>query len=344
MKKVKSYTEYTKLLKDNFGVYEKMPEKKDIQSFIDSNSLYEDWNILASDVTQDIRTFILKPKAYKSSLKKKRISSYKQYLEKLHDTFGIPESMPDSSKISTFIDEYELFRVWGITEKDVSKDLQSFIDGKYDEMRRDATPVYKPVTRVVAKPRPITPSRPVSPIIHHTTYSNYSNTYVPRSGAYTPPVTKREEPKNIESTKSKKPNKKKLVVKAKPEKEKTIFLDGDNHFDEGQKGIERLSKKTKVRAVFSQPGAKRKFDRKFGDRPNVSSKLVEPGDQAVDNQIKSETGQLLKKGNQDITFVSQDKDFVEFKDRKKNGGKGNRIAVAKSVKERQSKNAKKYNE
>jgi len=340
VKTVKSYTEYTKLLKITFGECEKMPEKKDVQSFIDSNSLYDDWSIVVSDVTQDIRTLILKPKAYNSSPKKKRISSYKQYLEKLHDTFGIPESMPDPSQLSAFIDEYELYRVWGITEKDVSKDLQSFIDGKYDAMRRDVTPVYKPVIRAVAMPRHITPSHPVTPIIHHSTYSNYSNTYTPQPSTYIPSVTKREEPKSVEPTKSKKSVKKKPVAKAKPEKEKTIFLDGDNHFDEGQKGIERLPKKTKVRAVFSQPGAKRKFDRKFGDRPNVSSKLVEPGDQAVDNQIKSEAGQLLKKGNQDITLVSQDKDFVEFKDRKKNGRNGNRITVAKSVNEGQSKKKK----
>ena len=341
MKTVKSYTEYTKLLKATFGGCEKMPEQRDIQLFIDSNSLYDDWRILISDVSQDIRALVLKPKAYKSLPKKKRISSYRQYLEKLHETFGIPETMPESSRILTFIDEYELFRVWGITEEDVSKDLQSLIDGKYDEMRRDVTPVYKPVTRAVAKLRPITPSHPVTPIIHHSTYSNYSNTYTPWPSTYIPPVTRPEEPKSVETTKPKKTVKKKPVDKAKPEKEKTIFLDGDNHFDEGQKGIERLPKKTKVRAVFSQPGAKRKFDRKFGDRPNVSSKLVEPGNQAVDNQIKSEAGQLLKKGNQDITFVSQDKDFVEYKDRKKNGKNGNRITVAKSVKEGQSKNKKK---
>ena len=344
MKTVKNYAEYTKLLTAAFGESERMPEKRDIQYFIDSNSLYEDWRILVSDVSQDIRTLILKPKAYNSSPKKKRISSYKQYLEKLHDTFGIPDTMPDSSEISAFIDEYELYRVWGITEKDVSKDLQSVIDGKYDEMCHDVNPTYKPVDRVVSKPRPTTPLRPVSPVMHHTIYSNYSDTYVSWPNTYTPPDTKLEELQSLEATKSSKSTKKKPVVKTKLEKEKTIFLDGDNHFDEGQKGIERLPKKTKVRAVFSQPGAKRKFDRKFGDRPNVSSKLVEPGDQAVDNQIKSEAGQLLKKGNQDITFVSQDKDFVEFKDRKKNGGKGNRIAVAKSVKESQSKNAKKHSE
>lgn len=335
MKIVKNYTEYTKLLKAAFGGYEKMPEQRDIQLFIDSNSLYDDWRILVSDVSKDIRTLILKPKAYKSSPKKKRISSYRQYLEKLHETFGIPETMPESSRILTFIDEYELFRVWGITEEDVSKDLQSFIDGKYEEMHKDTTPVYKPVTRVALKPRPIVT------VTSHKSYPIPSYTYIPQPRVYSPPDTKYETSKSEEKPKPKsrkgvgrKPS---VKVKAKQEKQETIFLDGDNHFKEGQKGIERLSKKTKVRAVFSQPGAKRKFDNKYGERPNVSSKLVEPGNQAVDNQIKAEAGQLLKKGNQDITFVSHDSDFAEYRDRKKNRKDGNSITVVKSVKDRKPK-------
>lgn len=330
MKTVKSYTEYTKLLKAAFDGCEKMPEQRDIQLFIDSNSLYDDWKILVSDVSQDIRTLILKPKAYNGSPKKKRISSYKQYLEKLQETFGIPETMPESSQILTFIDEYELFRVWGITEEDVSKDLQSFIDGKYEEMYKDTTPVYKPVTRVVIK------SRPIAPVTSHKAYPIPPFTYIPQTRVYSPPATKHEIPKSEEKPKQRKTvgRKPAVKVKAKQEKQETIFLDGDNHFKEGQKGIERLSKKTKVRAVFSQPGAKRKFDNKYGNRPNVSSKLVEPGNQAVDNQIKAEAGQLLKKGNQDITFVSHDSDFSEYRDRKKNRRDGNSITVVKSVKDR----------
>lgn len=337
MKTVKSYTEYIKLLKAAFDGCEKMSEQRDIQDFIDSNSLYEDWGILVSDVSQDIRLHILHPKAYNSSSKKKRILSYKQYLESLHETFGIPEAMPESSRISAFIDEYELFRVWGITEEDVTKDLQSFIDGKYDEMHKDATPVYKPVSSVVSKPRPVTP------VTHTVSYPIYSYTNIPLTRVYTPSATKQEIPKREEKQKPRKIERKTppVKVKTKPEKQETIFLDGDNHFNEGQKGIERLPKKTNVRAIFSQSGAKRKFDNKYGDRPNVSSKLVEPGDQAVDNQIKAEAGQLLKKGNQDITFVSHDKGFEKYRDRKKNGKNGNSISVVKSVKEKRMKNKKK---
>ena len=261
-------------------------------------------------------------------------SSYKTYLEKLRDTFGIPETMPESSCISEFIEEYDLFFVWGITEEDVSKDLQSLIEGKYDEMYKDASRVYKPVTQVVSKQRPITP------VTSYMTYSIPSYTYIPQPRVFTPLATKQEILKK-EKPKSRKTVAKKPAVKTKPEKQETIFLDGDNHFKEGQKGIERISKNTAVRAVFSQEGAKLRFDKKYGSRPNVSSKLVEPGDQAVDNQIKAEAGQLLKKGNQDITFVSHDKDFEEFRDRKKNGKGGNRISVVKSVKERQTKNKKK---
>ncbi len=46
---------------------------------------------------------------------------------------------------------------------------------------------------------------------------------------------------------------------------------------------------------------------------------------------------LLKKDNQDTTFVSHDRDFAEFGERKKNRKDGNRITVVKSVKNRKSK-------
>ena len=310
-----------------------MPGQDNVQAFIDTYSLYDDWGIIVSEVTQDIMTLHLKSEVYSSSHKKKQISSYKTYLEKLRDAFGIPETMTESSRISEFIEEYNLFSVWGITEVDVSKDLQSFIDGKYDEMYKDAVPVYKSVSRAVSKQRTITP------VASHRTDSIPSYTYNPQPRVYMSSDKKQEISKREEKHKQRKTTEMKLSVKAKAnrEKQETIFLDGDNHFDEGQKGIERLSKKTKVRAVFSQPTAKRKFDKKYGTRPNVSSKLVEPGGQAVDNQIKAEAGQLLKKGNQDITFVSHDKDFAEYGDRKRNKKDGNSITVVKSVRDRKSK-------
>ena len=74
--------------------------------------------------------------------------------------------------------------------------------------------------------------------------------------------------------------------------------------------------------------------RKYQNRPNVSSKLVSPGDQAVDNQIKAEAGQLLKRGNQEVTFVSHDRGFDKYKNRKNDRSSGNRITTVKSVKDK----------
>lgn len=157
--------------------------------------------------------------------------------------------------------------------------------------------------------------------------------------------------KNIPSNQQKQGAKKKTVsttpknktsgnVKKKT-KSKTIFIDGDNHIDEGQKGIECTSKDIKIIAVFSQGGAKNKFDKKYVHKPNVSSKLVEPGSQAVDNKIKTEVGSLLKKGNQDIGIVSQDKGFAEFVRRKRNKKLDNYISTYKSVKGYLNRNNKK---
>ena len=63
------------------------------------------------------------------------------------------------------------------------------------------------------------------------------------------------------------------------------FEEEKDPFEKEAQGLLQSITDEKVRAVFSQPGAKRKFDNKYGERPNVSSKLVEPGNQAVDNQI-----------------------------------------------------------
>lgn len=121
--------------------------------------------------------------------------------------------------------------------------------------------------------------------------------------------------------------------KSKDKRKATIFLDGDNHINEAVKGIEHTSKDVAVIAIFSQSGAKRKFDEKFGERRNVSSKIVSPGNQAVDNQIKAEAGQLLKEGRQKILIVSRDKGFERYANKKKNKKSNNKIFTAKSVQE-----------
>lgn len=60
-----------------------------------------------------------------------------------------------------------------------------------------------------------------------------------------------------------------------------------------------------------------------------------------DFEIKAEAGQLLKNGNQDVTFVSQDSDFKEYKDRKANNKLRNKVSVVKSVEEKLKKDKKK---
>lgn len=307
MKSVASYAEYISELRKTFGNCDGIPEKVAVQEFIDYWSLYDDWGILVSEVIQDIRELELRRKDHNIPGRKKRISSYKQYLEKLHAEFGIPESLPESSRITAFIDEYELFFDWGITEEDVSEDLQCFIEGKYIEMLRDSAPVRKPVRRVVQKSSTLQRSTEDIP--------GYENIVIDRKPHISGDSTR------LEST-----------VTADHAGQDIYLVDGDNHITEGQKGIERLKKSSKVRAFFSQEGAKRKFDRKFKDRPNVSSEFVTPGDQAVDNRIKSEVGQLQKKGNPNITIVSHDTGFVKFS-KKRAETKGKVVSVVKSVNE-----------
>lgn len=308
---IKNYDEYLKILKENFNSTQQMPSDDEVHFFISRYNLDSDWKINIADVKQDIRFQILSPKT--TIDKQKRISSYKEYLIKLEAVFGIPGGMPKDSEIEAFISEFELKKNWGITIKDVSEDLEKIINGKYDELYKDA-------------------SHRKKPSVHKSIQQ--LNIYVPPARKHT---SVRSGYHHISESIKQKCNGKKKASKS----QETIFIDGDNHFDEGQKGIEHTTKDIKVRAIFSQPGAKKRFDRKYGHRSNVSSKLVPSGNQAVDNQIKAEAGQLLKNRNQDITFVSQDTDFAKYKDRKKNNKLGNKISTAKSVEEKLKKNKKK---
>ena len=175
--------------------------------------------------------------------------------------------------------------------------------------------VHTPVQQLYTYVPPVRKPLPISRQVCHPILTSISSgCYVSTNASQKPVRTKKPLQNNLTS----KPAKQKHSWKKKESKlQETIFIDGDNHFDEGQKGIECTTKDTKVRVIFSQPGAKRRFDRKYGRRPNVSSKLVSPGNQAVDNQIKAEAGQLLKRRNQDVTIVSQDTGFAKYGDRKK---------------------------
>lgn len=259
----------------------------------------------------------------KKWVEENKISSYYEYLVKLKEVFGMPKEMPMTHQIAEFIEEYNLGKNWKIDVADVSTDLEAIINGRYDEMLKDS--LHNNGHRGYQSARK--PLNSYKPVVS-------SSRYVYQSGqccsTYTYSLSVMREEKNWPIQKKKNSKQRKKV---EFKREKTIFLDGDNHFDVGQKGIKNIPKNITVKAVFSQPGAKHKFDRKYEDRPNVSSKLVKPGDQAVDNWIKSNAGQLLKKGHQDVAFISQDKGYKKYKDRKQNEQNGNKIYVAKSVEE-----------
>lgn len=321
--RIRNYKEYLIVLKRSFGDCNQIPSNSDIYEFIDEYKLKKDWGIVKSDVIKDIRSQILNKKIDKKQVNekeriKKTISTYEEYSSELEHFFGKIKEMPSDSKVLEFIDLYSLGEVWNIEPEDVKTDLKDLVE-KNNKKTNDSVPNI---------------SSSKSPTLTSNYYSNYAlrtNIYTPSYDYEAKEIQKRKQP-----SKSKRKNN-----KSESEAEETIFIDGDNHFDEGQKGIERTSKNTKVRAIFSQPGAKRKFDKKYGQRPNVSSRLVKPGNQAVDNQIKTEAGQILKKGNQKVTLVSQDKGFEEYAKRKNNSNNGNKISVAKSVKEKINKSKKK---
>ena len=326
-----NYLEYLNMLKKSFGDVKKMPTDEDIYEFIKKYNLESDWNVEIEDVKKDINQSILVK--YRTKAKKQFIRSYDEYLVKLKEEFGIPESMPKDIDIKSFINEYNLEKIYGITTEEVTKDLNGFIEGKYDEMYEEALSLKheknsKPDHRSVYRPIILAPKR-------RTVSQYYSQSY---RSYYTPPI-QIQQPASKSKSKSDynqhgKDKKKIRNIKQENELQETYLLDGDNHINEGVKGIEHTTKDKIVKAFFSQPGAKRRFDKKFAKRPNVSSELVEPGDQAVDKRIKKETEIITRKKNQKVTIVSQDKGFQKVQCKKKNGSS---IFTAKSVKEKKKK-------
>lgn len=312
---VKNYTQYIELLKAEFDGIDEIPSDEDLTAFLDKYELYDDWKIVISDVKLDIIRELL------PHLKKEKIYSYKSYLEKIKLSFGIPEEMPEDDQICDFIDKYCLESMWGITSDDVKEDLRDIINGKYDEMyaeaiRRRKTNQRKPVQNTYNYHKPVVSS--YNPTVNQRPVyrNNITNTQTTNSANKKPKKTNRNHKQNTEST-----------------TQENILIDGDNHFDEGQKGIEHTSKNTNVVAYFSQLGAKRKFDKKHKKRSNVSSKFVKPGDQAVDNAIKSDAGRIIKDKKEKVTIVSQDKGFENYRDKKNKKSSKNNIRTAKSVDE-----------
>lgn len=340
---IDDYQEYLKVLKDYFDDADRMPSNDDIYDFIDDYNLESDWNVVIEEVKKDITEFILK-KLVQSRPKDDNpiIDSYDVYLEKLKDKFGIPESMPKVEDIRSFIEEYNLEKLRGITVEHVKMDLDGFVDGRYDEMYEDAlrmkqSTVSKQAQSTISKPD----SRSIAPKPIRSTVSFYNpetncSYYTSSIKSYQQPSKPKKSPKSSQSKKDY--NKVHNKQNQGNELKETFLVDGDNHIDEGVKGIEHTKKDTPVKAFFTQIGAKRKFDNKFAKRPNVISEYVKPGPQAVDKKIIQEAKKITENKNQKVTIISQDTGYKKIKGKKKNGSS---ISTAKSVSEKQKNNKNK---
>ncbi len=160
--KINNYIEYQKRLKEFFSGIKEMPSSEEVQSFIDKYNLFIDWQIIILDIKKDISSLMLKNITGKS----KSISSYKQYLVKLKESFGSLDEMPSQKQIEEFIEEYNLGKSWGIVEEDVVKDLEEIINGKYDDMLKDSAYVHDiTVKKTVTK----SSINPYSPSVNRST-------------------------------------------------------------------------------------------------------------------------------------------------------------------------------
>lgn len=341
---IKNYSEYLKSLKKDFRFVKNMPSDGELRSFISKYNLYSDWKIDKDDVRQDITCQILNYKI--SDKQRKSIISYKEYFIKLKEVFGIPKFMPEDSEIEDFITDYGLDKNWGINVKDVYEDLEKIISGKYDEFYKDSVhekklSVYKLRQQLYSTTSSTQRRIPARNLSFSSTLKNISC-----NSEETLQKTARLKSSVMNGLSSKSAKQKAVTrsEKKKPKFEKIILIDGDNHFDEGQKGIENAPKNIKIKAFFVQLGAWKNFNKKYGHKSNVSSKLVAPGKQAVDKQIQAEVEQYLKKEIQDITIVSQDNDFKKFIDKvEKNNNFRNKISETKSVAEKLKMDKKRKN-
>ena len=339
--KISDYPMYMGKVNSEFGNDKEMPSDNQIIAFIRKYDLKTDWNISVDNVKCDIDRLITKNKF--------RVSSYKDYLQKLKETFGIfCTEMPSEQAMGKFVSKYHLYTDWGITVEDVAQDLSNIMNGKWIEMLRNCEPkrkVEKPV-RAMKIQKPASASQNISSSSNPKANSTSQLTrkyelelrewlheklkqigYVGNSNSSAGDKKGTSVQKPISSAE----NKKRTNV------QKTILIDGDNHINDGRRGIEQSPKDVEIIAYFRQDGAKKKFDNKYKARTNVKSilvKSVKPGDQAVDKQIKKDAGQLLKKKNQVVIIVSQDNDFKEYAKRKKEKRLGNnKLIIVKSVAE-----------
>ncbi len=112
------------------------------------------------------------------------------------------------------------------------------------------------------------------------------------------------------------------------------LVDGDNHPYEALHGIDSISKFDMVKVYVTQEGLKENLCDKYGDR--ISIEMVKPGDQAVDNQIKTILGNAVNSDRKykKIHIISHDNGYVDIIERyrKKYKLKNNELDLRKSIK------------
>ncbi len=93
-----------------------------------------------------------------------------------------------------------------------------------------------------------------------------------------------------------------------PQKPSHLYLiDGDNHITEATKRIKLADETDDVRIFVSQDELYKKYTKK--NLPHVTVIKVEPGDQAVDNRIKSVLGNAVKDDYEEVYVISHDKGY-----------------------------------
>jgi len=122
------------------------------------------------------------------------------------------------------------------------------------------------------------------------------------------PVIKNTRPISVTPQKEKTKSSFKSVHKRKTERKKLFLVDGDNNPIQNMNGYEVVKKKknTHVLVCVADEGLEEKYVEAFG----VDTKYVVPDDQAVDNQIKSIVGNVLKNHEYDeVVIISKDQGY-----------------------------------
>lgn len=155
---VQSYNEYLRLLEDAV-VKNGRRALSDLQidQFIRHNKLDSDWQIIASEVEEDMMMIVkrignvapsiprnlIAPKLSATGAKVKKVKNYREYqllLEKAIELNGKKEL--SSYQIDDFVRRNNLYVDWGIVSSEVKKDMEDLLS-QYQQLSANASPFVK---------------------------------------------------------------------------------------------------------------------------------------------------------------------------------------------------------